>query len=166
MPDNDKITEWTERFRILGASNPESWASSQVNEGINQYARFVFLRQAWNSVVRDGDRTWISQHIQEAERRPNNPGSGCGLTLKRMLAAGVSENDIIEVVRVMQWQTLEGLAYQIDDSSVAVDNSENLPEVNWTLFEVDEKGNPLRPIGGLHENVLDTDPAGKEMRPK
>ena len=32
--------------------------------------------------------------------------------------------------------------------------------------EVDEGGQPLHPIDGLHESVLDTDPTGREMRPK
>jgi hypothetical protein len=30
----------TEQFRAFGASDPEGWAESQVEEGIPQYARF------------------------------------------------------------------------------------------------------------------------------
>jgi hypothetical protein len=40
-----------------------------------------------------------------------------------------------------------------------------LPRVNWTLFEVDDDGEPLHAIDALHESVLDTDPSGREMRP-
>lgn len=43
--------------------------------------------------------------------------------------------------------------------------SDDLPLVNWTLFEVTDEGEPLHPIGGLHESVLDTDPSGREMPP-
>jgi hypothetical protein len=34
-------------FRKLGARDPEGWADSQVEEGIPQLARYLFLRQAW-----------------------------------------------------------------------------------------------------------------------
>jgi hypothetical protein len=38
--------------------------------------------------------------------------------------------------------------------------------VGWGLFEVSEDGKVGRPIQGLHESVLQTDPTGREMRPK
>jgi hypothetical protein len=41
-----------------------------------------------------------------------------------------------------------------------------MPKVNWELFEVDSTGKPLHPVDGLHESVLDTDPTGREMRPR
>jgi hypothetical protein len=41
-----------------------------------------------------------------------------------------------------------------------------LEDVARQLFEVSEDGTPGRPIGGLHESVLETDPTGREMRPK
>jgi hypothetical protein len=156
----------TEHFRALGAFDPESWAKSQLEEGIPQYARLVFLRQAWGHIIAEGDTSWIDPLIQESERRPQDPGAGAGPALKRMLAAGASKEDIAEVVRVMQWEVLAGLAYQLADPGVVEYPSEELPRVNWTLFEVDESGEPLHPIDGLHEGVLDTDPSGREMRPK
>jgi hypothetical protein len=44
----DELQELTELFARLGAPRPESWARSQLEEGIPQLARFVFLRQAVN----------------------------------------------------------------------------------------------------------------------
>ena len=166
MPDEQQIQRWTEHFRALGAFDPQGWARSQVEEGIPQYARFVFLQAAWQSVVSDGDTSWIDTRIQEAERRPRDPAAGVGPALKRLLAAGASREDIGEVVRVMQWSILAGLANQLDDPGIVEYPSQGMPQVNWTLFEVDEEGQPLHPIGGLHESVLDTDPTGREMRPK
>lgn len=166
MPNEKQIQEWTKHFRALGADDPEGWARSQVEEGIPQYARFVFLRTAWQSVISDGDTSWIDAQIQEAEQRPRDPGAGIGPALKRMLAAGASRDDIAEVVRVMQWSVLAGLAYQLADPGVAQYPRADMPQVSWELFEVDEDGQPLHPIGGLHESVLDTDPTGREMRPR
>lgn len=161
-----ELQRLTEQFRALGAFDPESWAKSQLEEGIPQYARLVFLRQAWKNILAEGDTSWIDPLIQESERRPRGPGAGAGPALKRMLAAGASREDIAEVVRVLQWQVLAGLAYQLADPAVVEYPSDELPQVSWTLFEVDEDGQPLHPIGGLHESVLDTDPSGREMRPK
>jgi hypothetical protein len=166
MPNEQEIQEWTEHFRALGAYDPEGWARSQVEESIPQYARFVFLRQAWQSVVVDGDTSWIDSHMAQAERRSRDPGAGIGPALQRMLAAGVSREDITEVVRVMQWNVVAGVAYQLADPGVVDYPREGMPAVNWMLFEVDENGAPLRAIDALHESVLDTDPSGREMRPK
>src|SRR3954469_21190541 len=51
MANEKEIKKWTIYFRAFGAEDPESWARSQVEEGIPQYARFVFLWQAWRNVV-------------------------------------------------------------------------------------------------------------------
>ena len=166
MPDEKQFQEWTERFRALGACAPEGWARSQIEEGIPQYARFVFLRTAWQSIVTDGDASWIDAKIEQAERRPRDPGAGIGPALKRMLAAGASREDITEVARVMQWGVLAGMTYQLEDPGVVEYPNAEMPQVNWALFEVDKDGQPLHPINGLHESVLDTDPTGREMRPK
>jgi hypothetical protein len=126
----------------------------------------VFLREAWKTVIADGDTSWIDVLIGEAERRPQDPGAGAGSALKRMLAAGASREDISEVVRVLQWRVLFGLSYLLSDPGKVKYPSKKLPRVNWTLFEVDEDGEPLHPIPGLHESVLGTDPSGREMRSK
>jgi hypothetical protein len=165
-PSPDDLHRLTEQFRAMGAVDPESWAKSQLEEGIPQYARLVFLRQAWKNIIADGDTSWIKPLIQESERHPREPGAGAGAALKRMVAAGASREDIAEIVRVMQWQVLAGLAYQLADPGVVDYPTEDLPRVNWALFELDEDGEPLEPIDGLHESVLDTDPSGREMRPK
>ena len=166
MSNEQEIQQLTEHFRALGAFDPEGWARSQIEEGIPQYARFVFLRQAWQRVIADGDTSWMEPQIQQSERHPRGPGASIGPALKRMLAAGVSREDIAEVVRVMQWDVVFGIAYQLSDPGVVVYPSDETPRVNWTLFEVDDDGQPLQPIDGLHESVLDTDPTGREMRPK
>ncbi len=166
MTDEQDIQQWTEHFRMLGAYDPEGWARSQAEESIPQYARFVFLRQAWQSVIADGDTSWIDPQIQQADRRPRDPGAGIGPALKRMLAAGASREDITEVVRVMQSLLLFNIAYQLADPGIVEYPCKDMPQVNWALFEVDEEGQPLHLIDGLHESVLDTDPTGREMRPK
>jgi hypothetical protein len=166
MAKEQEIEKLAAHFRELGAYHPEGWARSQVEEGIPQYARFIFLREAWKRVVADGDTSWIETQIAAATRQPRGPGASIGPALNRMLAAGASREDIADVVRVMQWRVVAGMAYQLDDPGLVDYPSKDLPQVGWALFEVDEDGKPLHPIKGLHESVLDTDPTGREMRPK
>src|SRR5262245_12222892 len=51
--------ELADLFRKVGASDPEGWARSQIEEGIPQLARYLFLRQAWRQVVSEDDASWI-----------------------------------------------------------------------------------------------------------
>lgn len=166
MSQDDEINQLADRFRAFGAYDPESWARSQVQEGIDQWARFVFLHQAWQSIIADGDTTWIVSLIQESDQRPRDPGAAAGPALQRMLAAGVVPEDITDLVRVMQWRVLFEIAYQLSDPGVVEYPSENMRHVNWALFKIDENGKPLDSINLLHESVLDTDPTGREMRPR
>ncbi|MES2695295.1 MAG: hypothetical protein V4773_17600 [Verrucomicrobiota bacterium] len=166
MNESPKIRALADHFKSLGAIDPEAWARSQIQEGIPQYARFVFLRQMWQSVVREGETGWIDNEIAAAERNPRDPGASAGPVLQRMLALGISREDIAELTRAMQWQTLAGIACQLDDSSSVTYPSESTPRVHWALCEVTDKGEVLHTIDSIHESVLDVEPSGREMRPK
>jgi len=50
--DARKLKKLAARFRSLGAEDPESWARSEVQEGIPQLGRFLFLRALWEAVLR------------------------------------------------------------------------------------------------------------------
>jgi hypothetical protein len=153
----------TALFEKLGARDPASWAASQLEEGIPQLHRFVFLREAWCMIVSDGDLKWIESRIRETEKRPDAPYAGVGAALKRAREAGVSPADLTEIARGMQVQLLFGLCYMLEDNGLT---EPELEGVGWGLFQADDDGQPLGPIRGLHESVLDTDPTGREMRPK
>jgi hypothetical protein len=159
---NDDIETLTEVFRRLGAQDPESWARSQVEEGINQLARFVFLRGAWSSVVPPEDTSWIHRVVESSKKRPDAPGSQAGPALERMLELGVARTDIHDLVRTMQWEVLFAFCYLLEDPG---DLGEEVGDLNWRLHEVGEDGEVRGAIEGLHESVLETDPAGNEMRP-
>jgi hypothetical protein len=163
---DEEIRALAEHFRAWGVDDPEGWARSQVKESINQYARLVFLRGAWRSVISDSDTAWIDRHISESEKRPDAPGAGAGHALGRLIASGANRDDLSELVRVMQWEVLASLAYQLADPGTVKYPSATVPRVAWALFEVDKRGDPVAEIGMLHESVLETDPAGREMRPR
>jgi hypothetical protein len=89
----------TALFAKHGARKPDSWAQAQVKEGIPQLQRFLFLRQARNSVLSENDTSWIDEEIVMAERYPTGPYAGTGTALKDCLAKGVERHDRIVVLR-------------------------------------------------------------------
>ena len=156
-------SELTDLFRRLGATNPESWASSQIQEEIPQLARFLFLRQAWSRIVDEDDHSWQSAEIAYARENPDAPYAGVGQALGRLVAAGAAESDLTDVARGLQAQLLFALCCLLEDPA---DLEEEARDMAWGLFQLDENDQPVAHIGGLHESVLETDPTGREMRPR
>ena len=76
---------------------------------------------------------------------------------------GVNTNDINDIVRGKQAELLFSLCYLLDDPG---DLPDEVKEIAWCLVQIDESGRPIARIGGLHESVLETDPTGREMRPR
>jgi hypothetical protein len=161
------LEELTALFGKLGAEDPEGWARSQIRENIPQLARFLFLKQAWKLVIDEDGRDWISERRQIDT---DNPGGDIGPAIERILAAGADESDLTRVVRIMQWEILTGLCDLIDDPEYLRDDRGIIEKeagyILWGLFQVDDNGYPVTEIGGLHESVLETEPTGREMRPK
>jgi hypothetical protein len=157
------LEELTALFRKLGAPAPEGWARSQHEEGIDQLARFVFLREAWKGVVSPDDPAWIDKTIENARARPSDPGAGIGPALERLLSVGADREDIHEVVRVMQSELLFSLCYLLGNPG---ELEPELADLSWRLVRTNHEGETIGTIEGLHESVLETEPAGREMRPQ
>ena len=163
MAEQTALDALTKRFRALGAPNPEGWARSQLEEGIPQLARFLFLREAWRCVVPDGDTTWIDREIASADRHPNAPYTVAGQALRRLRALGASDAELTDLVRSKQAELLLALCDLLDDPALEEPEAAG---VAWALVEVDDDGEILGGIPALHESVLQTDPTGREMRPR
>lgn len=165
MPIPTSETELTALFSKLGADSPESWARSEIGEGIPQFLRFLFLRNAWATVVAEGDHAWIDEQINSSSARPDVPYAGLGLALAKCRALGVADDDVIEIARCLQAQMIFNIGYLL--SAGPEEQIEVLDDVTWGLFQTDEEGRPFgRTIDGLHESVLELDPTGREMRPR
>jgi len=154
--------ELTAAFAQLGATDPEDWAASQAEEDINQLGRFLFLKGGWQAVVGDDDISWIDRLVVETPPDRGEPFDGIAHALRNLLAAGADPADLNQLVRSVQAEALFQFCYLIDDSGVVDGNTFQ----DWGLFEIDEEGHPLEPIDALHESVLETDPTGREMRPR
>jgi hypothetical protein len=63
----------------------------------------------------------------------------------------------------MQAELLFQLCYLLEDPG---DVEPEVADVAWSLVQMDDDGNVLASVNGLHESVLETDPTGREMRPR
>ena len=149
-------------FRQFGAKDPQQWAASQVDEGIPQLARFLFMRAAWEHIAREGDSTWIDQSIKRSCQYPSEPYAGLGRALALCRDRGVPDAALTEIARCLQAEMLSTVGYLIDGPAY----SYVVEDMAWALFQVDNDGKPYgQPISGLNESVLEFDPTGREMRP-
>ncbi len=150
-------------FRELGARDPEDWADSEISEDIPQLARFLFLKGCWDVIAPDGDTSWIDNVLENVPESSDEPFAGQAHAIRRMLAKGCTRADIAELVRCVQAELLFDICYLMEDPDSVKGNREY---VNWAFVELDEEDAPTRTIAGLYESVLETDPSGREMRPK
>jgi hypothetical protein len=153
----------TELFRKLGARAPEDWARSQIDEKLPQLARYLFLRQAWGLVVGEENTAWIDHAIASAAASPDEPYAGVGHALRRLRAAGATDADMTDLVRGMQAELLFQFCYLLEDPGPL---EPEVSDVAWALVQVDGAQKVVGRINGLHESVLETDPTGREMRPR
>lgn len=156
-----ELQRLTEIFREAGAIDPELWASSEIEEGIPQLARFSFLKALSSIFLKDTDLDWVNNQIEYNYSRPGDPCAQIVPALQEMLDKNVSREAIIDLVRVIQFQTLFHTCSTIDCTY-----EPGTPIKSWGLFQKDENYNPTVEISELHESLLEFDPSGNEMRPR
>ena len=66
-------------------------------------------------------------------------------------------------MRATQAEALAGLCYLLADPGELEPEVANM---SWALVQLDANGEPTECIQSLHESVLETDPTGREMRPR
>jgi len=150
-------------FAKLGARDPAGWARSQLEEGIPQLARFVFLRQAWRAIVSEEDSSWIEEAVSRSNTHPKEPYAGVGHALRALRARGATDEELTDLVRGMQARLLFDFCYLLEDPG---DIEPEVADIAWALVQIDDAGTVIGNIGGLHESVLETDPTGREMGPR
>ena len=136
------------------------WVATQ---GIPQLHRFLFPRQAWKHIVSEGDTRWMDYWIAESKRRPDAPYAGLGAALAAAREKGVSDDQITDLARCVQALLLFQVCYLLEDPCIEEADAQ---DVAWGLFALNADDSPREPITGLHESVLETDPTGREMRPR
>lgn len=140
----------TRLFAQLGCDDPEGWASSQIDEGINQLGRFLFIRQAWAAAVPADSTDWIDAVLQEC-----SPDTASGAAWRRLLASGADRKDLARIVRDAQGEMIFSICHVIDDPEPS---GAGVADFRWGLFQIDAASRCLSPITFLHESVFELDP--------
>jgi hypothetical protein len=101
--------------------------------------------------------------VTRGKSHPSEPYAGAGHALESLIAKGATPEELIDLVRGMQAELLFRLCYLLEDP--ALDEPE-VSDIAWGLFTLDPDGRPKARLTGLHESVLETDPTGREMKPR
>lgn len=164
MPYPHTEEELARLFESLGARSASQWVKYVLEDPEPQLARYFFLKQAWERLISEEDTRWIEESVARSKKDPKAPYAGMGAALERLLASGAEPEDLTEIARCLQAQALFDVCYLMDGRAHAQPGLEN---INWSLFRVNDEGQPYGPpIAGLYESILDTEPSGREMRPK
>ena len=84
------------------------------------------------------------------------------MALERLRELGAKAEDLTDLVRGMQVALMSSLMYLLDDPGDVAREA----EVAWALLEISPSNEVVAVISSLHESVLQTDPTGREMRPR
>ena len=159
MADEDAVVALYEKFRQLGARNPESWAGSEVREDIAQLARFCFLRGLWPGMI-DAWRDhllWVDELAAHAKRPDQGSFSAdAAAALARLRQSGADSADLGEVARHVAATVIFDLLVRIDE-----EYDHSLPEgmPGWRLVELASDYTVTgRDLGGLHESLHEVAP--------
>ena len=138
-------------FRELGVTDPQSWARSEVEEGIPQLAMVLFLQLARSSIDDLRDVRVLRDTIRRAGGRESTEA------LRRLVDAGTSTSDLLQVVRDVLRDYLTQICFLLDDTSAirfsGWPRAAELEKIHWGLFAVDHRGRPGPDMSGLHEIV-------------
>lgn len=82
---------------------------------------------------------------------------------RALRARGATDEELTDLVRTMQAEFLFHITNLLDDPGEVEPAA---AEVAWALFQLNQDGEAIAPVDGLHESVLETDPTGRECRPR
>ena len=160
MPKRPRsLKDLTDAFERLGVEEPESWARSEVEQGINQLGRAMFLKDVWRAILDERDTEWLKE-IEKTH--PSDDHYGMEASARRILEAGADPADLLMVIREFQFRTAYDICYTMSSGS----QSDIGYAMGWTLVEFNsDTGELERDITALHESLANTDPTGLEMEP-
>ena len=149
----DQIAELTKRLKRAGAVDAKQWASSEVREGIPQFARFLLLKHLTLATHDVSENLALAEDMAPAFAEAHAAAS-------QTLGAKALEALLRDYGKGLVQQFI-GL---IDDGNE--DSEED--EISWVLVQTDGDGQvcePLRIIEGLQEDLLDFEETSLAKRP-
>ena len=151
--NNDELYK---KFRELNVPDPELWADSQINEGINQLSRAKALSLLFEPIQSYDNYDTIDSFLgQPAE--PDRPYGLVGILIKKILNANISKKELNYLIRCVQVSYIQEICARLDGCY------EGSPTYGIMICDkVDDEGNFAVP-DGLHESVFEME--GNDMVP-
>jgi len=128
--------------------------------------RELFLRGLWARIPSDEETDWV-RNVAKIPRT-NAPLGDDGEIVRRMLAAGVSEQDVARFARIVSYEAVFRVLYYLGDPNAAYEGfTDEQPKLYWGGLQAFDAttDSPAGELSGLHESLLSADPTGREMRP-
>ncbi|MEQ4909099.1 hypothetical protein [Proteus vulgaris] len=139
--ENSRFMDLCEQLKTAGATNPKSWANSELQENIPQFARFLVLK-GLTKIYRDveGNINEMDIYSDEATEVYQKVASQFDEKALKELLHFYGKSMISKVINMLD----EGYLYDVNDN------------VGWSLIELNDKGTTTdRLIQGLHEDFLE-----------
>lgn len=154
MTKEDDLQRIRTMFRSMGKteSHADYIARAQVEQGESAVARELFLHLAKDACI------WSSnpEQIKIAEETSHLDLQQSAIN--QLLQAGGAKQDILDVIRFAQFETL-AVVFQLMDDPTMLQNvfpdgvdAEELG-VSWGFCQLDDDGNLVGPIDSLHESI-------------
>jgi len=143
-------------FASMWYPDPMSAAIATIESGPSELLASLVVRQAWKYAVRPGNASWIDEQIAHAQAAPTDHQSArLGFALERCRQKGVSDADLLDIVRSVQGSMIFHLCYLMQDPNF---DEPELRDVSWGLFQVDDDEQPFgEQIVAMHEDVFAQD---------
>lgn len=150
--ENSRFKDLCEQLKAAGATNPKSWANSELQENIPQFARFLVLK-GLTDIYRDveGNLSEIESYSDEATEAHQKLASQFDEQELKELLHFYGKSIIGKVIDMLD----QGYLYGVNDN------------VGWSLMELDNKGTTTdRLIQGLHEDFLEFEESELDLNTK
>ncbi|KPH14721.1 hypothetical protein [Chryseobacterium sp. ERMR1:04] len=129
------------RLGNAGAKNPSSWASSEVTEGLPQFARFLVLKSLFDIAKSTDDNIAMAADFDdELDEKYNTIKDAVGEEKLLSFLSAYSKGIIYNVIGLL------------DEGNQESDRD----KISWTLMKTDENFESTgQIIQGLHEDFLE-----------
>ncbi|NBM53300.1 hypothetical protein LW139_19170 [Proteus vulgaris] len=139
--ENSQFMDLCEQLKAAGATNPKSWANSELQENIPQFARFLVLK-GLTDIYRD-----VEGNINEMDIYSDKAND-----VYQKLAPQLDKQELKELLH-SYGKSIIGKVIDMLDEGYLYDVNDN---VGWSLMELDDKGTTTdRLIQGLHEDFIE-----------
>lgn len=129
------------RLGNAGAKNPSSWASSEVTEGLPQFARFLILKSLFDIAKSTDDNIAMAADFDDELDEKYN-------TIKN----AVGEEKLLSFLTAYSKGIIYNVIGLLDEGNQESDRD----KISWTLMKTDENFESTgQIIQGLHEDFLE-----------